>query len=64
MCSPESIVAIDLAEDRIKYARRLPIGQRADFSVADALSLPFLDHSFDIVASALVVNSYRIERAD
>ena len=56
MCSPESIVAIDLAEDRIKYARRLPIGQRADFRVADALSLPFLDHSFDIVASALVIN--------
>lgn len=56
MCSPESIVAIDLAEDRIEYARRLPVGQLADFRIADVLTLPFLDHSFDIVASALVIN--------
>src|SRR5271166_2184748 len=56
MCSPESIVGVDLAQDRIEYARRLPIGQVADFRVGDALSLHFVDHAFDIVASALAIN--------
>lgn len=55
-CSPSEIVAVDPAAAQIESARRLPIGQRAEFRVADALSLPFPDRSFDIVASALVIN--------
>ena len=55
-CSPNTIVAVDPAAAQIEHARRRPIVKRADFRVADALALPFPDHSFDIVVSALVIN--------
>jgi ubiquinone/menaquinone biosynthesis C-methylase UbiE len=56
ICSPGEIVAVDPAAAQIEYARHQPIAQRADFRVADAVALPFPDISFDIVASALVIN--------
>jgi len=56
ICSPAEIIAVDPAAAQIEHARRLPIGQCADFRVADAVALPFPDDSFDIVASALVIN--------
>jgi ubiquinone/menaquinone biosynthesis C-methylase UbiE len=37
-------------------ARCQHVGQRAVFQVADARALPFPDKSFDVVASALVIN--------
>jgi SAM-dependent methyltransferase len=54
--SPGSVIAVDPSADQIEYARRLPIARLAEFRVADALNLPFPDRSFDIVASALVIN--------
>ncbi len=55
-CSPGEIVAVDPAKAQIEQVRRLPLAQRADFQVADAMALPFPDGNFDIVASALVIN--------
>jgi SAM-dependent methyltransferase len=55
-CAPASIVAVDPSAEQIDHARRQPIAQHADFRVADAMELPFADGSFDVVASALVIN--------
>ena len=54
--SPAAVVAVDPAAAQIDYARMQPVAQRADFRVADAQALPFPDRSFDVVASALVIN--------
>jgi ubiquinone/menaquinone biosynthesis C-methylase UbiE len=55
-CSPASIVGIDPFPQQIEYARSLPAARHAEFRVGDALNLPFPDRSFDVVASALVLN--------
>ena len=55
-CSPSAVFGIDPAQAQVEHARRNPVGQRANFQVADAQALPFPDASFDIVASALVIN--------
>src|SRR5262249_33511631 len=55
-CAPASIVAVDPSAEQIEYARNVPTARSAEFRVADALSLPFPDGSFDVVASALVIN--------
>ncbi len=55
-CSPASVTALDPAEAQINHARRQPVAQRAIFNVADAQALSFPDATFDIVASALVIN--------
>jgi ubiquinone/menaquinone biosynthesis C-methylase UbiE len=54
--SPAAVFAIDQAKAQIDYARRKPTTQRADFRVGDAHVLPFPDATFDVVASALVIN--------
>jgi len=52
--APASLTGIDPSPEQIAYAReRLP---GPAFEVADALSLPFGDESFDVVASALVLH--------
>ncbi len=55
-CSPAAIFAIDPAQAQIDHARLQPGAQRANFRVADGVVLPFPDATFDIVASALVIN--------
>ena len=55
-CSPAAVVAVDPAATQIDYARKRLVAQRADFRVSDAQMLPFPDRSFDVVASALVIN--------
>ncbi len=55
-CDPASIDALDPEQTQIEHARRQPVAKRANFQVADAQTLPFDDASFDIVASALVIN--------
>jgi SAM-dependent methyltransferase len=57
-CAPASIVAIDPAAEQIDYARSQPIASHATFHQADAQMLPFDDGTFDIVASALVMNFF------
>ena len=55
-CSPANVMGIDPFPEQIEYARSLPVARLAEFKVADALNLPFPDCSFDVVASALVIN--------
>jgi len=55
-CSPAAVFAVDPAQAQIDHASRQPAAQRADFRVADAQALPFPDATFDVVASALVIN--------
>jgi ubiquinone/menaquinone biosynthesis C-methylase UbiE len=54
--SPAAVSAVDPTQVQIEHARRQPVGQRADFQIADAQALPFPDNAFDAVVSALVIN--------
>ncbi len=55
-CAPASVIAIDPSESQIGLARTRVTPMKTEFRIADAQHLPFPDKSFDIVASALVVN--------
>ena len=55
-CSPGAVFAVDPARAQIDYACRQPVAQRANFRVGDAQALPFADSTFEVVASALVLN--------
>lgn len=55
-CAPAQVVAIDPSQSQIEHARRQLIAQTATFRIANAEALPFPDCSFDVVASALVLN--------
>jgi len=55
-CSPAAVFAIDTAAAQIEHARRKSVTRDANFQVGDAQALPFSDSSFDVVASALVIN--------
>jgi ubiquinone/menaquinone biosynthesis C-methylase UbiE len=54
-CAPASVIAVDLAESQIAHARKR-VTRKVEFRIADAQQLPFPDASFDVVASALVMN--------
>jgi ubiquinone/menaquinone biosynthesis C-methylase UbiE len=56
LTAPATVVAIDPAMSQIAQALRGPAADRASFQVGDARRLPFTDASFDITASALVLN--------
>jgi ubiquinone/menaquinone biosynthesis C-methylase UbiE len=56
LCSPAAVVGVDTAVAQIAQASRGLAAGRASFEVADARKLPFAEASFDIVASALVLN--------
>ena len=56
LCGPASVHAVDVAPAQIKAAARGPAAGRAVFQVADVCELPSPDASFDVVASALVIN--------
>ncbi len=55
-CSPATLIAVDPSQPQIDHACRQPIARRASFRVADGEALPFPDATFDVVASALVIN--------
>lgn len=55
-CAPVTMIAVDPAAPQIEVARNKSVAQQADFRVADAQMLPFPDGTFDVVASALVIN--------
>jgi ubiquinone/menaquinone biosynthesis C-methylase UbiE len=55
-CAPASVIGIDPAQAQIDYASRKPIAAHASFRTGDAQDLPLQDGTFDIVASALVIN--------
>ncbi len=54
--APATVTAVDPAPAQIDHACKQPVGQRAEFRVADSQNLPFPDGAFDVVASALVIN--------
>jgi ubiquinone/menaquinone biosynthesis C-methylase UbiE len=56
LCAPAAVVGVDSAAPQVEQALRGPAAGRASFEMADACALPFPDTSFDIVASALVLN--------
>ena len=56
LCEPLKVDAIDPAAEQVNAARRGPAAGRAAFHVAAADKMPFADGSFDVVASALVIN--------
>lgn len=56
LCAPASVNAVDPAPAQVKAATRGVAAGRVSFEVADARRLPFDDQSFDVVASALVIN--------
>jgi ubiquinone/menaquinone biosynthesis C-methylase UbiE len=62
LSSPAAVVGIDPQGAQIAEASRGPAAGRVAFQVADARRLPFQDASFDITASALVLN-FIAERA-
>lgn len=55
-CRPATVSAIDQSAKQIEHARRKLVGQGATFQVGDAQALRFPDASFDLAASALVIN--------
>lgn len=54
--SPRSVLATDMSNDFVSYAKADTNGELAQFEVADATELPCPDASKDIVTSALVLN--------
>lgn len=56
LCDPTSVVGIDPAAAQIEQSALRVQAPRARFEKADAMSLPFADASFDVAASALVLN--------
>jgi ubiquinone/menaquinone biosynthesis C-methylase UbiE len=56
LCDPASVTGVDSAAAQIGHMSREWTGARATFQQADAMNLPFRDASFDIAASALVLN--------
>jgi SAM-dependent methyltransferase len=55
-CAPASVVGIDPAQTLIADARRRTETMEIELGVGDVQDLPFLDASFDVVASSLVLN--------
>jgi len=56
-CAPASVIAIDASDSQITRAlARKSRGPKTEFLLADAQELPLPDKSFDVVASALVMN--------
>lgn len=55
-CAPAAVAAIDPAARQIDYAHQRLSARSVEVRVGDARQLPFADHTFDIVASALAIN--------
>lgn len=55
-CGPSSVHGSDPAQAQVELARRRIAGRDAMLQVADARELPYADATFDVVASALVIN--------
>jgi ubiquinone/menaquinone biosynthesis C-methylase UbiE len=55
-CDPDLVVAFDTSEIQLAYARSQLDDKRLTFSIGDATSIDAGDNSFDVAASALVLN--------
>lgn len=54
-CAPNAVSAVDPSPGQLDFARTRPAAKLAQFSLGDALALPFPDRSFDAAAMALVI---------
>jgi ubiquinone/menaquinone biosynthesis C-methylase UbiE len=54
-CAPQSVTAIDPAEDQIAHARTKPLAKKVNLQIGDAQSLPFGNGEFDVATMALVI---------
>jgi ubiquinone/menaquinone biosynthesis C-methylase UbiE len=54
-CAPSSVCGIDPSEGQLNFARKRSTLRDADFRQADAMALPFADHSFDVAVMPLVI---------
>jgi len=54
-CAPASVHGVDPAAGQIAYARSRPAARSAEFSLGDAMALPFADDSFDAAVMPLVL---------
>jgi len=59
-CKRAHLTAVDIAHSMVlaaqdKHPRRMPWMARTSFTLADAISLPFADASFDLVCSSLAM---------
>jgi ubiquinone/menaquinone biosynthesis C-methylase UbiE len=55
-CDPELVVAFDSSEQQLAYARSRIDDKRLTFRIGDATSIDANSNSFDVAASALVLN--------
>jgi len=54
-CAPAGVIGVDQSEGQLAFARGRPGTKGAEFRVADAHALPFVDNGFDAATMALVV---------
>lgn len=54
-CSPASVHGIDPSEGQLAFARSRPASRIAQFSLGDAMALPFPEHKFDLAVMPLVI---------
>ena len=54
--SPDRVVGVDPSERFLSYAREHVQGERVEFHVGDAMSLPYDEEEFDAAVSGLVLN--------
>lgn len=62
LCAPASVDGVDVEPAQVAAAALGPAGSQARFAVAAADHLPYEDGSFDVAASALVIN-FVVDRA-
>ncbi len=54
-CAPASVHGIDPSEAQLAFARTRPVSRVAEFSLGDAMALPFPDSTFDAAVMPLVI---------
>lgn len=54
-CAPAAIHGIDPSAEQLAFARTRPGSQAAQFTLGDAMALPFADNSFDAAVMPLVI---------
>ncbi len=55
-CAPAIVVGTDASPQQIEFARRQRASENVTFEIADAMSLPFADATFDIAVCGLGLN--------
>jgi ubiquinone/menaquinone biosynthesis C-methylase UbiE len=54
-CAPAALSGIDPSQGQLDYARKRPVAGLAEFTLGDAMDLPYPDRSFDAAIMALVI---------